>query len=848
MPVTAMRPAAPFVSALLFAFAGIALAQPQFPSPLDPARDPASLSTPAHTPLPEEYIWTAADVTALRADHNKFPWNRPELRIAPHLFRAKFRIAAVPREATLYVAGPRDAQIFLNGRELAHFSRNMDAPIGIQVFHVRVPAPALRIGDNTLAIEAVRGRGIVAADASVATEQLAYGEVLAVKLVPGKFGMQGQPLLISNSQWRSIALAGTSVQPPIGWSAPGFNDVSWPMAQSLGAIESNTDFFQWSADAGMYGWPGYLGISPHLRTIALTPVAVSHVYAGVGAFSNLPSLKSPDAAVPFTVSRSPQANTDAGSPSLLIDFGREITGRLYVESASAQDVTLSIAYGESELEALATGLTPSQQGGNYLGTNLLEVAANGVARGPKSGFRYVLVRFLRGGSTTAFKTIRAEGIYTPVEYRGSFESSDPLLNRIWETGAYTTHLCMQDGVWDAVKRDRGRWAGDLDIESRVIEEVFGNPSLTESTLRALVPAPGAHVNGIPNYSAAWITTLWGLYSRTGDREFVASQLDALPRILATIDASMDADGLFSNHKHQWLFIDWAPGLYGYTSDAVLGANLQFAAAYRDAAQLFRVLGDQSSADNYATRASKLESAIRNKYQLADGSFGPTWQINALADLTLDNSPGLNSKLWSQVLSRVKQDAPADQAISPFFNEYVLDAMARTGHDREALDWMRAYWGGMLAEGATSFWESYDLRWPKTNPHLSLQADGTSGFFVSLAHGWSSGPTAWLQENILGIHDARDGYRTVTIAPNLAGLDWARGAVPTPRGVIAVSIDKASGVTLDLPQGIETAMVLLPYDPAARALQMDGRAMPRQNSSNEYAVELHGAGHHTFIYR
>ncbi|HXE09514.1 MAG TPA: hypothetical protein VN612_16545, partial [Acidobacteriaceae bacterium] len=173
-----MRPAATFSSIVLFALAGIAFAQSQFPSPLDPARDAGSLSTPAHTPLPEEYIWTTGDVTVLRPDHGKFPWNRPQLRIAPHLFRAKFRVAAVPREATLYVAGPREAHVFLNGRELSHFSRNIDAPIGIQVFHAAVPPGSLHVGENTIAIEAVRGRGIVAADASAATEQLAYGEVL----------------------------------------------------------------------------------------------------------------------------------------------------------------------------------------------------------------------------------------------------------------------------------------------------------------------------------------------------------------------------------------------------------------------------------------------------------------------------------------------------------------------------------------------------------------------------------------------------------------------------------------------------------------------------------------------
>ena len=222
----------------------------------------------------------------------------------------------------------------------------------------------------------------------------------------------------------------------------------------------------------------------------------------------------------------------------MLDFGREVAGRLIVESASPADATLSIAYGESEIEALATGLTPGQQGGNYLGTNLLEVPANGVARGPKSGFRYVLVRFLRGAPITALNQFALKASITR-KLCGSFESSDAVLNRIWEAGAYTAHLCMQDGVWDAVKRDRGRWGGDLDIEGRVISTVFGDRTLMEETLRSLVPSDSGHVNGIPSYSALWITTLESLYRSSGDKVFIASEHDDLLRILGTMEqASM----------------------------------------------------------------------------------------------------------------------------------------------------------------------------------------------------------------------------------------------------------------------------------------------------------------------
>ena len=740
-------------------------------------------------------------MTVLRPDHSKFPWNRPDLRAAPHYFRAHFYIASVPEAATLYIAGPREARIYLNGHLLDEFSSNLDAPINFRVFRAAA-AKALVRGDNVLAIEAIRGRGVVAATDSPVTLQLSYGEVLAVKLIPARFGIETSPMLISDTHWRS-----TSGQPSHDWTTTAFNDSSWPQVTSLGPIESIVDFFQWNADAGMYGWPGYMGMSPGLRTLPLLPVAVTHIFTGTGKLDHIQSLITPSAE-PFTVASLPGPSaTDSDAPSILLDFGREISGRLFVESASDRDAVFSIAYGESELEALATGLTPGQRGGNYLGTNILEVPANDIARGPKSAFRYVRIRFLHGAPTMAFKSIRAEAIYYPVQFAGSFESSDPLLNRIWETGAYTAHLCMQDGIWDAPKRDRGRWVGDLDVEGRVISTAFGDRDLIEQTLNALVPPhASAQVNGIPGYSALWITSLYSLYSHSGDKEFLARQQDALMQVLGAMDATIGSSGTFDNPKKQWLFVDWAPNLHGNTREAMIGTNLEYVIAYNRASRLLQVLADIAAANKYAHRSRDLLAATHTQFGDPNApTYGSTWQLNALATLASEDDPAIAPIIWNQVLSRVKQDALSDPVISPYFSTYVLDAISTTSHTREALNWIHTYWGGMLAEGATSFWESYDLRWPKTDPHLALQADGTAGYFVSMAHGWSSGPTAWLSEHILGVRNPQDGYRTVTIAPDLAGLDWARGTVPTPHGAIAISVDKQKGLAIDFPANI-TAQV------------------------------------------
>ena len=52
-----------------------------------------------------------------------------------------------------------------------------------------------------------------------------------------------------------------------------------------------------------------------------------------------------------------------------------------------------------------------------------------------------------------------------LQYLGSFECSDERLNTIWQTGAYTVHLNMQDYLWDGIKRDRLVWIGDMHPET-----------------------------------------------------------------------------------------------------------------------------------------------------------------------------------------------------------------------------------------------------------------------------------------------------------------------------------------------------------------------------------------------
>jgi alpha-L-rhamnosidase len=769
----------------------VSLAQSQtvpFNGNLDPARDAGKLHRLAHQELKEQYIWTANDAAALRPDHAKFIYRDRDRKTEPHVFRGWFTVDRLPQFATLYIAGPRRVRAYLNGKLVLEQKTDTDSPLNTHVFLTDVQS-SLRVGRNLLAIEAIRGYGIVAASDSPVVQQVAYGETLVAKIVAARAYTDGQELATTNADWHS------TLEEADGWQSPAFNDQSWPVVQSLGPIESSAEFFQWNLDAGMYDWPGYIGMSPYLRSYDLVASAVTHRNGGL---AGVDALTAPSRKRTFVVSV-PAIETDPkDTPSLMLDFSREVSGRLLIESACNCEARVEVSYGESEQEAL-TGL-------HYLGRNVVTVPAHGMARGPKSAFRYVWLRFVEGAPKTAFRSLRLEGIAYPVRYEGEFESSDVELNRIWETAAYTAHLCMQDGIWDAPKRDRGRWMGDLDTTGPVITSIFGDYSLLDETLTKLIPPTGEHVNGIPGYTALWITTLADLYLRSGDKRALKQKQAKLLRLLQQMDHEFDSSGRFLNVAHRWLFVDWSPDLFAFTDQASEGTAFEMVRGYERGAWLLKELGDERNADRYEARVTTLRDQLHGQYADQAGRYGSTLQLNAMAVLSGVAKASDYEPMWETTFAGVRNGNFQAPTISPYFNSYVLDAMAEMGHRGETLNWLRSYWGGMLAEGATSFWEAYDPRWPKDNPHASLQADGKTGYFVSLAHGWSSSPAKWLQEEVLGVRPVAPGYSEVEIRPNLMGLEWINGAVATPHGPIKVRATERS-VIVQLPAGVSADLTL-----------------------------------------
>ena len=63
------------------------------------------------------------------------------------------------------------------------------------------------------------------------------------------------------------------------------------------------------------------------------------------------------------------------------------------------------------------------------------------------------------------------------------------------------------------------------------------------------------------------------------------------------------------------------------------------------------------------------------------------------------------------------------------------------------------------------------------------------FGKSLCHAWGASPVYLLGRYYLGVTPTSPGFKTYDVKPNLGGLDWIEGDVPTPWGRIHVYADK-----------------------------------------------------------
>lgn len=496
-------------------------------------------------------------------------------------------------------------------------------------------------------------------------------------------------------------------------------------------------------------------------------------------------------------------STEDNKPGILLDYGKEINGGIKISMGIRESQTplkLRLRFGESVGEAM------SELGGETNATNehslrdfIIEVPWLGTVEVGETGFRFVRIDVVEAGETAPIKSVEAAFVYRDIPYLGSFNSSDERLNEIWMTGAYTVHLNMQDYLWDGIKRDRLVWVGDMHPEVMTINTVFGPNEIVPKSLdlaRDQHPLP-EWMNGISSYSMWWILIHKDWYDYHGDLDYLKEQEEYMIGLLDHLSTFIDEDNKENLDGNR--FLDWPTSEKPNAIHAGLQAMMIM--TFEAGSDVMKIYGREDLQKKYGKVADRLK-----KHQPKENDTKQAAALMSLAEL--QNAEKINREVLTK---------DGIRGMSTFYGYYILEAMAKAGDHGGALDVIRDYWGGMLDLGATSFWEDFDINdifnsgrideLPSEDQH-DIHGDFGEycyvGYRHSLAHGWASGPTAWLSQYVLGVN-VMDGGETIKIEPHLGDLEYVKGTFPTKYGVLKISHKKDSSGNLktevDAPEGL-----------------------------------------------
>lgn len=560
-----------------------------------------------------------------------------------------------------------------------------------------------------------------------------------------------------------------------------------------------------------------LNLSPTSRTVR--PVAVQGT---AGSVTN-----------PQNVLTGQATRLSGTNSSITLDFGKEVGGIATLSfGATSGGQRAGLAFTESSLYIGRT--SDASSGGNADGAIHGNASTNGTYTMPaarlRGGFRYLTV-FLDTtgwvdltGVSLAFTP--APGKPNPAAYANYFYSSDDLLNRIWYAGAYTvqTNIIASDqgrawpppsSEWDnsavvgvgnsvlvdGAKRDRTVWPGDLGIS---VPTAYASMNELEATRNALSTMYGGQAaNGeIPwsgpvfNLKGSDTYHTWTLlgtslyYTYSADRAWLDSVWSNYTRGMQFILGKIDSGNLLNVTATQ----DWARAGQGGEN---IEANALLYAALTGGASLATVKGDSGLAATYANRAAALKAAANAR--LWDSGAGmyrdnPTSGLypqdgNSLAVwYGLTDSPAKATSIVRTLAGRWNAFGATTPewggGVHPFSGGMEVQAHFAAGDDFTALAQIRRTWGHMLTSPVgtkSTFWEG-------------INADGSpayGGSFMSMAHGWSSGPTSALTFAVLGTAPETQAgqYRFV---PHPGDLTSAEGRITLPQGPVNASWSRDPG--------------------------------------------------------
>lgn len=458
--------------------------------------------------------------------------------------------------------------------------------------------------------------------------------------------------------------------------------------------------------------------------------------------------------------QSPLARLRVQGDSAELDFGEHLTGYLQFHIAAQypadSPVRLKLLFAERREELSYRGEEKTKlMSYSWMQEETIVIdEMPAVIKLPRRyAFRYLRVEI--AAMSSAFEVTVSEVAATAVT-TADFEPHADGIPKKWEkiysVAVHTLRDCMQTVYEDGPKRDRRLWIGDLRLQALTAYAVYGDAALAKRCLYLFAglteeggimpaciyerPVPAAGRVFYCDYSLLYMAALWDYYAETKDEETAAELFESALSQIRLFEKELLLESGLIKEPGMMVFIDWNDGLRKR-------AAAQGVALYCIKAGMHLAHGLGYSEEEEALRdlSDKMEKAAEKTfYDCHLGVFTDNGQISWAANCWLILAGTVDAAKGREILRNLFACEEAVLPVTPYLYHYVLESMISCGMSEEAKQLLERYWGGMVRQGADTFWELYK----EGEPELSPYGDH---LLNSACHAWSCTP-AWFIKRFL----------------------------------------------------------------------------------------------------
>ncbi|MDQ8188961.1 family 78 glycoside hydrolase catalytic domain [Roseibacillus persicicus] len=407
-----------------------------------------------------------------------------------------------------------------------------------------------------------------------------------------------------------------------------------------------------------------------------------------------------------------------------------------------------------------------------------------------------------------------------------FESSDQLLNRIWDLCKYSIKATNVAGIYIDGDRERIPYEADAYLNQLShyytdSDKEMGRDSIDHLLLNGTWPT---------EWAPHMVFMVYLDYLHTGDLNWMAGRYNILKERMLFHRRGED-HLIFSEEldmsRHD--IVDWPKGerdKYVFTprNTVVNSFHIRTLQLMIKMAREVRAVDDlaqfelQLAASKKAFNETFLDKetglyrdGIGTKHSSSHANFFPL-----AFGITPEN---LREK-------HVKWLAERGMTMSVYAAQYFLEALFENGADAEALALITAdgdrSWKHMLDSGTTITWEAWDMKY-KANQDWN--------------HPWGAAPANLFPRYLLGAQPLTPGWDTARISPRIADLESAKGKVPTRHGPILIDWSQKDGfqMSLELPENI-LALVDLPLIKGSTQVLLNGKAVSATQEKERWVLD------------